>query len=104
MALTEKKLAELKVEALEKADKLLGEIINSYKQPDQKLEGEALAVYRELEDWNWLEDYPLDDPNSYSVYKRMIAMTQFRHIRWSAEHPEQDKKLSKWEVVMNKIK
>jgi len=103
MPISETKLSELKVKSMEEANRTMEEIIDSYHNPHTSLSGESLIIWNELEEWGWLEDYPIDKPENLIIYRRMIAMTRFRHLRWEAEHPNSEKrKLSKWEKVMGR--
>lgn len=103
MPLSETKLSELKVKAMEESRKIVDEIIESYHNPHTSLSGEALTIWNELDEWDWLEEFPIGEEKSHIIYRRMIAMTQFRHFRWAEEHPNTKKrKLTKWEKVMGK--
>ena len=100
MPLPQETLSKLKVQALETADNIMKQILDAYHNPQISLSGEALKIWNELEEWGFLEDYPIDDPNTHMMYRRMLAMNQFRHLRWNEEHPPSEKKkMSKWEKV-----
>ena len=99
MPLTDDELSKLKVQALHNADQILDEILKAYKNPEHGLQGEALKVWKEIVDWDWLEEYPIDDQKNILIYRRILAMNQFRDLRWKAENPPK-KQLSKWEKVM----
>jgi hypothetical protein len=101
MPLTDDELSKLKVQALHNTDLILEDILAAYKNPEKGLQGESLKVWKEIVDWDWLDDYPIDDPKNILIYRRMLAMNQFRQLRHEAENPPK-KQPSKWEKVMGK--
>lgn len=103
MPLSQEKISKLRVQSFEFAEEIMKQILEAFHRPQVSLSGEALKICNEFEDWGFLEDYPIDDITNHTMYRRIIAMTQFRHLRWEAEHPQSGPKLSKWEKVTGKV-
>jgi hypothetical protein len=98
---TANKESQLKIDAMERASQLIEAMRAAKTNPIVKIEGEALSVYNELEEWGWFENFPIEDEKHDWIYRTMLAMTQYRHLRWAKDHPPKPQK-SKWEVVMGK--
>lgn len=103
MPLSQEKISSLRVESFKFAEDIMNQILEAFHKPNISLSGEALKIWNEFEEWGFLEDHPIEDSSNHILYRRMIAMTQFRHLRWSYENPPKDNKLSKWEKVTGKI-
>lgn len=103
MKLSDTKISELKVKAMEESRDIIREIVLAYHNPNISLSGEPLKVWNELEEWEWLEDFPIEKEKSQAIFRKMVSMKLFRHFRWEAENPRSEKrKLSKWEKVVGR--
>ena len=98
----EERNAKMKLEALEKAREYVEAMRLAKTNPTVSIDGEALKIWKELEEWGWLNRFPIENEDNSWLYEHMLAMTQYRHKKWQAAHPvPKDKpKKSKWEVVM----
>lgn len=96
---------DLKLKAMEKALDIYTQIKKASSAPTQMITGETLKVYEELEAWQFLENFPINDDKNRWFYVTMIAMQQYRHLKWRKEHPPKiNQKKTKWEVVHGKVK
>lgn len=91
--------SDLKIEAMKKATDMYECMIVAKTDPTASIGGETLKSFKEFEEWGWFDRYPIDEEENKWVYTMVIAMTQYRHLRWKHEHPEAAKK-TKWERVM----
>jgi len=91
--------AQMKVEAIERANKIVEDIINAYSDPAKSVHGESLKFYQELRDWGWFDTYPVSE--NRPIYIKTLAMILYKDIKWQKEH-SQDISKSKWEYVMGK--
>jgi len=91
--------SKLRIRALEKAGNFVVNMKKAKTDPTVQIAGEALKIYKELEEWGWLDQFPVEDESNSWMYQTMIAMTQYRHMKWAAEHPVPVKR-TKWERVM----
>ena len=94
---------EMRVLAFKKADEIVLAIVEAAKNPTKQISGEALKVYNELQEWNWFDDMPIEKSGNLNIYRKMIAMTQYRHMKWVKSHPTKEKPRSKWEYVMGRM-
>jgi hypothetical protein len=92
----------LRVMAMEHGSSIVSAIVDAFKDPSKPLGGEALRVYNELKEWEWLEDAPIMKSEFQTMYRKMIAMEKYRQLKWQRDHPPRDKPRSKWETVMGK--
>lgn len=92
---------EMRILAMKKADEIVRSILDAAKDPTKQVTGEALKVYNELTSWQWFDDFPID--KHAQIYRKMIAMTQYRHAKWQKEHPPKSKPKSMWEVVHGRV-
>lgn len=96
--------SQIRVRAIQKAQQIVDSIIEASTDiiKARALGGEALRIYDELKEWGWFDDYSLNDPQTQFMFRKMIAMNQYRHLKWQAEHPSKEKPKSKWEIVMGR--
>ena len=99
MPLTDDELSKIKVQAFQDTDQVIEEILAAYRNPEKGLSGESLKIWKEIEEWDWLEEYPIEESKNILIYRRMLAMNRFRKLRHEAENPPR-KQPSKWEKVM----
>lgn len=102
MPLSQEMLSQLRAKAIEKANEIMSDILKAYHNPQVSLSGESLRVWNELEAWGWLEEFPIDAQSSKSMYHRLIAMSQFRQLKWEEENPKPENQMSKWEKVVGR--
>jgi len=88
----------MKLNAIDHAVEFLNIMKNAKSDPTTRIEGEALSIYNELEEWGWLDKFPIEEEKNEWMYVHMLSMTQFRHMKWAKSHPVKKKK-SKWEFV-----
>mgnify|MGYP005840436245 CR=1 FL=1 len=94
---------ELKMMAMDLAKQYVKEIIEAKQDPTLAVTGEVQKIYDEILDWNWLDVLPIENSENTGIYVRMIAMTQYRHMKYLKEHPPKPQR-SKWEVVTGVVK
>ena len=90
---------QMKMEAMEKARGFVELMRNAKTDPTVKIDGEALEIWKEFDEWGVLDRYPIEDSDNNWIYVTMLSMTQLRHLLWESEDPAKKAKLTKWEVV-----
>ena len=104
MPIPQEKISQFKSESINFANDILDQICKAYHNPEKSLSGEALKIWKELEEWDFPEEHPIDNKDSYAMYLRIIAMNRFKYLKWKEENPLINKSdLSKWEKVTKKI-
>lgn len=91
----------LKIQAIEKAQQMLKEIVESCRKPTKSITGETLVAYEEFDAWGLFEQNPITDNKNHAMYVHMLAMQIYRQLKRQKDHPPEPKK-SKWEVVMGR--
>lgn len=95
--------SQIRVEAMKMGSDIVDGMRAAKTNPTVSIDGESLRVWKEFEEWGFLEKYPIEDENNKWLYQTIIAMTQYRHFRWKKENPvKQKRKLTKWEYVMGR--
>jgi hypothetical protein len=89
---------DIKAVASDWAEGIAQQIVTAMNSPENGLEGDALKIYRELNDWNWFETFPIDDEAGEKALHMFLSITRHRHLMWHKEHPQKPK-ISKWERV-----
>ena len=85
------------------AEKVLQDICKASMTPEYGLEGESLKVYRDMKEWGWLDDFPIDKEGSETVLMKLLSQQKYAKLKWQKDHPSKPKP-SKWEKVMGKVK
>lgn len=94
----------LKMKAMDESVKVYEAIRTAFRHPAKRIEGEALRIFEELDAWQFLENFPIQDDKHRWFYITMLAMQQYRHLRWQKDHPvKSSQKRSKWEIVHGKM-
>tara|TARA_Y100000034_G_scaffold78720_1_gene94583 strand:+ start:405 stop:713 length:309 start_codon:yes stop_codon:yes gene_type:complete len=90
-------------EASEYAERVVKEILLGFKDPTYTISGDTKSVYEDLNLFNWFEDMPVDENDSF--YVKFISMNRYKHLIWKKKQPVGDKKesLSRWEKVMGAL-
>jgi hypothetical protein len=95
--------SDLKCQAMKRAIEIYEEIMAA-KTPKNAVTGEVLKIYEEFEEWEFLDNFPMSEDKNRWLYIRMIALQQYRHMKWKRDHPsKQVEKKSKWQVVHGKV-
>ena len=90
--------SDLKKVAICWAEKVVQDIYTSFNNPEFRIDGENLQIYKELKEWRWFDICKLDDPKDEEITLTMLAMRKYGKLKWKKEHPPKNKP-SKWEVV-----
>jgi len=95
---------DIKQIALKNAINIYDMIRQSFNDPTKMVIGEAAKVYDELQSWEIVDKYPVVDDKNKWLYTHLIAMQQYKHLKWQKDHPaKKNEKRSKWEVVHGKM-
>lgn len=88
----------LQQQAFDWADKVLKAWDDARSSPTKALAGESLAAYERLDEWDWFDNFPVDDPHNRRIVRLILAMNKYGKLKWAKDHPKK-KKPSKWERV-----
>jgi hypothetical protein len=89
---------ELKKQAEDWAKKVINEIRVAINDPTIGLKDEAINVYKELKDWDWLTKFNISLIENDKVFIPLIAEPKYKTLLSNKLNPPKPK-LSKWEVV-----
>jgi hypothetical protein len=90
---------ELQKQATQWAESVSAAFLLSYENPANPLSGEALEIYKELQEWGWFALNPVTGDTTNT--KILLGMKKYAKLKWAKDHPPKVK-LSRWEVVTGK--
>lgn len=95
---------DLKIVAIKNAINIYEMIVQSFNDPTKMVIGEASKIYEDFLKWQFIDKYPILEEKNKWLYINMIAMQQYKHLKWQKDHPvKKNEKRSKWEVVHGKV-
>jgi len=90
--------SQIKIQSLQQAESIYTLIVEAYKRPTKRITGDALKVYEDIEAWQWIEKFAIDDPKNKWLYVNMIAMSIYRNLKHLKDNPPTPKR-TKWQIV-----
>jgi hypothetical protein len=92
----------LKLDAYEKATRIVEDIFVASTDPARSIRGESLKAYEELKIWDWFDNWPIDDANNRNMYIKIVATELYRQMKLASDQPPRGPTKTKWEYVMGR--
>ena len=94
--------SELRDQALDWAEKVIQDIEKASSSAEYRVEGDSKKALDQLNEWEWLDSFPLDSDQGRKATKTHLAIQKYGKLKWKKENPPK-KQASKWEKVVGKM-
>jgi hypothetical protein len=92
-----------KMHFVERAINIYNSIKEACSRPDKCVSGESLLIYNEINDWGFVDRFPILDENNKWLYVTIIAMLITRSESFSRSDSMIVENKGRWEVIQKAL-